>query len=182
MQTDLKSFEAMQNNAPQMTPGEMASAVNLLVHPAAGMAAASALGLGLASQAFGLWLGALNSASEVSQKLFRSFEDVAAHDDGKAAGRAMPRLATAAAGPQAAYRPQALDKPSAPDDLKAIAGVGPKLETVLNGYGIWTWRQIAEWTDAEIAWMDDALGFRGRIRRDDWVGQAAALQDGQRVK
>jgi len=183
VQTDLKSFEAMQNNAPQMIPSEMASAVNLLVHPAAGMAAASALGLGLASQAFGIWLGAFNGASEVSQKLFQSFEGASGYDNGKAvAGKAAPRPAKAASEPAKTHQPQALDKPSTPDDLKAITGVGPKLEMVLNGYGIWTYRQIAEWTDAEIAWMDDTLGFRGRIRRDDWVGQAAALQDGQRVK
>lgn len=183
MQTDLKSFEAMQHNASQMIPSEMASAVNLLVHPAAGMAAASALGLGLASQAFGLWLGAFNGASEVSQKLFQSFEDASWHDNSKAAaGKAAPRFAKVAVEPQATHQPQALDKPSVADDLKAITGVGPKLEKVLNGYGIWTYHQIADWTEAEIAWMDDTFGFRGRIRRDDWVGQAAALQDGRRVK
>lgn len=169
-------------------PAELANSVNLLVHPAAGMAAASALGFGLASQALGVWLGALNGASEVSQKLFQTFGDGSVQDDHGAADAAKPaaRTASAAAANVAvqpeAHRPQALDKPSAPDDLKAISGIGPKLEAVLNGYGIWTWRQIAEWTDAEIAWVDDTLGFRGRIRRDDWVGQAAALQDGQRVK
>ncbi|EZQ16622.1 hypothetical protein [Aquamicrobium defluvii] len=169
-------------------PAELANSVNLLAHPAAGMAAASALGFGLASQALGVWLGALNGASEASQKLFQTFGDAAAQDEHKAADEAKPaahteRAAAADVAVQAeAHRPKALDKPSAPDDLKAISGIGPKLEAVLNGYGIWTWRQIAEWTDAEIAWMDETLGFRGRIRRDDWVGQAAVLQDGQRAK
>ncbi|MET3660717.1 NADH-quinone oxidoreductase subunit E [Aquamicrobium ahrensii] len=193
LQTDLKSFEAMQNNAPEMIPSEMASAVNLLVHPAAGMAAASALGFGLASQAFGIWLGALTGASEASQKLFQAFEGVSVENAGKAAGEggvtraastSALRLVKEAAAEVStqSHQPQAMNKPAAPDDLKAISGIGPKLEAVLNGYGVWTWRQIAAWTDAEIAWVDDTLGFRGRIRRDDWVGQAAALPSGRRVK
>ena len=45
-----------------MLPQEMASAVNLFAHPAAGAAAMSALGFGLASHAFGLWAGALSGA------------------------------------------------------------------------------------------------------------------------
>jgi len=72
-------------------------------------------------------------------------------------------------------RPAALDRPEQPDDLKAISGIGPKLEQVLNGMGIWTYAQIAGWDGAETAWLGDALGFRGRIERDGWVAQAAKL-------
>lgn len=71
--------------------------------------------------------------------------------------------------------PAAIDRPDAPDDLKAIGGVGPKLEKVLNGYGIWTYNQIAGLGEAEILWLDEKLGFPGRVERDDWRGQAAAL-------
>ena len=60
-------------------------------------------------------------------------------------------------------------------DLKQIAGIGPKLEKVLNGQGISSISQIAAWTDADVAKFDDALGLDGRIRRDDWVGQARKL-------
>ena len=60
-------------------------------------------------------------------------------------------------------------------DLKQIAGIGPKLEKVLNGQGITSIGQIATWTDADVAKFDDALGLDGRIRRDDWVGQARKL-------
>ncbi|MBX3580013.1 MAG: NADH-ubiquinone dehydrogenase [Rhizobiaceae bacterium] len=72
-------------------------------------------------------------------------------------------------------RPEAMAKPARPDDLKAIGGIGPKLETVLNNLGIWTYAQIAAWKPAEVAWVDDYLSFRGRIDRDGWVAQAAAL-------
>ncbi len=65
------------------------------------------------------------------------------------------------------------------DDLKQIRGVGPKLEKMLNEMGIWHFDQIASWGPGEVAWMDANLkGFRGRVSRDDWVGQARALAGG----
>lgn len=75
--------------------------------------------------------------------------------------------------PEDYKRPAELVKPEKPDDLKQISGIGPKLEEVLNGLGIWTFAQIAGWTDEEVAWLDDYLQFRGRIERDTWRGQAA---------
>lgn len=72
-------------------------------------------------------------------------------------------------------KPAPLARPQAPDDLKAISGIGPKLEKVLNDLGVWTYAQIAEWSAEEIGWVDDYLGFRGRIGRDGWIGQAAGL-------
>ncbi|MEM8698080.1 MAG: fused NADH-quinone oxidoreductase subunit E/endonuclease, partial [Pseudomonadota bacterium] len=63
-----------------------------------------------------------------------------------------------------------------PDDLKQIKGVGPKMEIMLNGMGIFHFDQIAAWTDAELAWVDDNLeGFKGRASRDEWIAQAKAL-------
>lgn len=61
------------------------------------------------------------------------------------------------------------------DDLKKISGVGPKLEGLLNQNGVFHFDQIAAWNDAEIAYMDDQLSFRGRIARDNWIEQAATL-------
>ena len=61
------------------------------------------------------------------------------------------------------------------DDLKRITGVGPKLEALLNEMGFWHFDQIAAWTEAEIAWVDARLKFKGRIERDNWIAQAAAL-------
>ena len=61
------------------------------------------------------------------------------------------------------------------DDLKRISGVGPKLEEKLNSIGVYHFWQIAEWGPAEIAFMDDRLSFKGRIDRDDWIGQAKAF-------
>ncbi len=78
-------------------------------------------------------------------------------------------------------QPEALSAPreSGPDDLKEIKGVGPKLETLLHELGIYHFDQIAGWSAAEVAWMDATLkGFRGRVSRDDWIGQAKILAAG----
>ncbi len=64
------------------------------------------------------------------------------------------------------------------DDLKLISGVGPKLEQTLNTLGFWHFDQIAKWTKAEIAWVDDNLKFKGRIERDEWIKQAKKLAKG----
>lgn len=60
------------------------------------------------------------------------------------------------------------------DDLKQISGIGPKLEQVLNERHIKRFVDIAAWSDADIERIDAEFGFDGRIRRDDWVGQAKA--------
>ncbi|MBX7533259.1 hypothetical protein K3165_10025 [Qipengyuania sp. 1XM1-15A] len=65
------------------------------------------------------------------------------------------------------------------DELTRIKGVGPKLAATLESLGVTSFAQIAEWDDAEIDRIDAQLGrFEGRIRRDDWVGQARLLADG----
>ena len=88
--------------------------------------------------------------------------------------------APAGAGTQE-VEPERLDGPreGGPDDFQRIRGVGPKLEETLHGMGIYHYDQIAEWGPGEVAWADEHLeGFRGRVTRDDWVGQARALRSG----
>ncbi|MCO5132882.1 MAG: NADH-quinone oxidoreductase subunit NuoE [Phyllobacteriaceae bacterium] len=83
--------------------------------------------------------------------------------------------------PVAKPGPVRLAKPEGKaDDLKMIAGVGPKLEKTLNKLGFWHFAQIAKWTKKDIAIVDDELSFKGRIERDDWVKQAKALAKGGR--
>jgi NADH-quinone oxidoreductase subunit E len=248
---DAKKLEEMSKELSALMPKEFTGAVNLMVHPVAGVAAVSALGLGAASQAFGIWMGAVAGAAEMSQRMFTPFFDEAKPDDFRdkkntAVNRARAAADTLIADAQTVARetakvvaktvepavkakpapvgeakrsavekkaaivkkavnnapetiekadekltaptaveadlmpedfrqPKAIAKPKKPDDLKLISGVGPKLETVLNGLGVWTYGQIAELKREEIAWLDDYLGFKGRIGRDDWIGQAAEL-------
>lgn len=70
---------------------------------------------------------------------------------------------------------QALDPGTEEDDLKKISGIGPKLENELKASGILTFAQIAGWSARTIDEMDAKLNARGRIRRDEWVRQAKAL-------
>jgi NADH-quinone oxidoreductase subunit E len=192
--------------APIGPSPEFAGVFNLMAHPTAAFAAASAIGMGLASQAMGLWLGAVTGAMQATlgasarQAEWPDAEPRPAVDAGAGIAEARARIREAldrnVGGPNvvvamrktarmrapkvaevapAMARPAVAERPARPDDLKAIGGVGPKLEQVLNGLGVWTYAQIAAWTQAEIAWVDGELGFAGRIGRDDWVGQAARL-------
>ncbi len=69
-----------------------------------------------------------------------------------------------------------LDAPQgSADDLKKISGVGPVLEKKLNELGIFHYAQIIEFTDEQIAQVDEALNFKGRIERDNWQQQAREL-------
>ena len=60
-----------------------------------------------------------------------------------------------------------------PDDLKKISGVGPALEKKLHAFGVTKFEQVAAFSKADIEKLDDALSFKGRIERDDWLSQAA---------
>lgn len=66
--------------------------------------------------------------------------------------------------------------PAKVDDLTLIRGVGPKLAKELNALGVYTFEQIARFTEANLEWADANLStIKGRPMRDDWVGQATAL-------
>ena len=62
------------------------------------------------------------------------------------------------------------------DDLKKINGIGPKMEEILNGIGIYTYLQVSKMTKKEYDLLDSITGsFPGRAERDDWAGQAKNL-------
>lgn len=134
-------------------------------------AAMAALGAGMAGHAFGVWLSAVSTSMEVAQRFSLAAGNVSS--DVRPPDVAAETEPAAVAGIPAAPKP--VDRPDTPDDLKAIGGIGPKLEKVLNGLGVWTYAQIAGLSESEVLWLDEHLGFRGRIVRDDWLKQAAAL-------
>lgn len=62
------------------------------------------------------------------------------------------------------------------DDLQVIVGVGPFLEKKLHAIGIYTFRQIANFTKDDVEQVNEIIEFfPGRIEREDWVGQSAKL-------
>ena len=69
----------------------------------------------------------------------------------------------------------AAPRPGGADNLKQIKGIGPKIEASLHGLGIYHLDQIAGWNKANADWVDAKLTFKGRIRRERWVEQAAEL-------
>ncbi|MFK0163944.1 5' DNA nuclease [Rhizobium sp. NPDC090279] len=206
----------------------------LMAHPAAALAAVTAIGFGFTSQLAGAFLGAFQGAVEATTKLAEALEDEkpqasapakpAARNGGAEDAKPVEAapVARAAAPKPVAPKPAAArqkpvvvkkaePKPAAAtskaattakktakievvapgaerraparsrkvaekaDDLKRISGIGPKLEQVLNGRGIKRFADIAAWNDADVERVDAEFGFDGRIRRDDWVGQAKAL-------
>jgi large subunit ribosomal protein L21 len=94
-----------------------------------------------------------------------------------AAAKAAPKKAA----PKKAASKKAEAAPAAAagaDDLKALSGVGPALEKKLLAAGVTSFAQIAAWTDADVAAMDEQLSFKGRIEREGWIAQAAELAKG----
>ncbi len=64
------------------------------------------------------------------------------------------------------------------DDLKDIVGVGPFLERKLHSLGIYTFRQVANFTKEDITKVNELIEFfPGRIDRDNWVDQAKEFHD-----
>ena len=107
-----------------------------------------------------------DEAAEASHEEKREAAEAHAPEAGAPSDEDRPELLTEARG-------------GAPDDLKRIKGIGPKLEKLCNQLGVWHFDQIASWTDREVAWVDHHLeGFNGRIERDEWVAQAKALAAG----
>jgi NADH-quinone oxidoreductase subunit E len=94
---------------------------------------------------------------------------------------AAPKIAAPAAVEQVSADARAAPPPSLArpegerDDLKRISGIGPGIEKTLHELGIFHFRQIAAFTPENVVWVNQHLRFKGRIEREDWIGQARRL-------
>ncbi|CAL2101471.1 conserved protein of unknown function [Tenacibaculum sp. 190130A14a] len=62
------------------------------------------------------------------------------------------------------------------DDLSKIKGVGSFIEKKLNSIGIFTYKQISNFTEKDIETVTNLIQFfPGRIKRDNWKAQAEQL-------
>ncbi len=61
------------------------------------------------------------------------------------------------------------------EDLTQIKGISADLFGRLKQLNCIKFDQIANFSDEDIANVDDALNLQGRIEKDDWVGQARNL-------
>jgi large subunit ribosomal protein L21 len=80
---------------------------------------------------------------------------------------------------KAAPKVEAAETAAASDDLKLIGGVGPVLEKKLHDLGYTSLAQIAALTPEQATEIDEKLNFKGRIEREDWIGQAKDLIAGK---
>jgi small subunit ribosomal protein S2 len=62
------------------------------------------------------------------------------------------------------------------DDLKRITGISQKFETKLNDLGVYHFWQMLALTTDDVSAIDNAMKLRGKITKDDWIGQAKKLQ------
>lgn len=85
------------------------------------------------------------------------------------------------AGANSAPKPKIAAAVGKPDDLTQIKGIGPQLNALCLSLGVSRFDQIAKWKKADIAEVDQYLKMKGRIDRDDWVGQAKILAAGGTV-
>lgn len=67
--------------------------------------------------------------------------------------------------------------PSKPDDLTKMKGIAKVLEQRLHEFGIYTYEQIAAWTEDQIKELSSRLAFKDRIHREKWVEQAKRLRE-----
>jgi predicted flap endonuclease-1-like 5' DNA nuclease len=64
----------------------------------------------------------------------------------------------------------------AADDLKRIKGIGPAFERKLHSLGVGSYAVIANWTEADIERIAEALAILPqRITRDGWIENARKL-------
>lgn len=68
------------------------------------------------------------------------------------------------------------------DDLTAMKGIAKVLEQRLHEFGIYTYEQIASWTEDQIKEFSSRLAFKDRIHREKWVEQARKLLDDKMKK
>ncbi|WP_298256363.1 50S ribosomal protein L21 [uncultured Litoreibacter sp.] len=116
----------------------------------------------------GVSVAAVEAAAPAPKKKAKA----AAKPAAKAEKAAAPKKEAA---PKKAAPKKAAAKTDGADDLKQLSGVGPALEKKLHEAGVTTFAQVAAWTDADVAAMDEKLSFKGRIEREGWIDQAKKL-------
>jgi len=90
-------------------------------------------------------------------------------------GADIAKTAKKAAGKTSKAVKAAVAVPDASDDLSQITGVGPAMVKKLNAAGIYSFAELAALKKAEAEKLDEQIGARGRVTRDEWVKQAKVL-------
>jgi NADH-quinone oxidoreductase subunit E len=196
--------QARKGNDQQTAPEQGATAsfaqaaTRLVSEQAMAMTMMTAVGMSIATQFAGAMMGAFADALEkpadksVATKPERdatmpSAETARTPVEENAAQRAatatvVPLKPAARPAAEKARAPKVVPlkaarkaQPKVADDLKAISGIGPRLEKALSARGITSLADVAALDADALARIDAELGLEGRAIRDDWVGQARTL-------
>ncbi len=125
----------------------------------------------------------LQSSIDTQQKLWSSwfggFQIASTQVGAKTTAAPKSKPVKPAAKAAAEPAPETAAKPAAKptdDDLKQISGIGPGLEQKLKEHGYTSLAQLAALTEAQIEELEKTvIRFPGRIKRDNWQGQAKKL-------
>ncbi|MEM9319799.1 MAG: hypothetical protein AAGA70_12460 [Pseudomonadota bacterium] len=112
----------------------------------------------------------LKAAAKVTDKVAAVPKPAAKPAEAKPVAAAKPKPK-----PKHKPNPQLLDAPrdGKADDLTRLSGVGEKLATTLNEFGIYHFDQIASLNEKGINWINDQQpGFKALAKRFDLVTQA----------
>ena len=61
------------------------------------------------------------------------------------------------------------------DDLTRVNSIDGWTQGRLRALGVWHYRQIADWSPANAAWVDNRLQLNGRVGQEKWIDQAKGL-------
>jgi NADH-quinone oxidoreductase subunit E len=61
------------------------------------------------------------------------------------------------------------------DNLTDIKGIGPKVEEKLNAAGIYHFEQIANWTEANMLWLEAHTLFASRAKKELWIEESKSF-------
>src|SRR5262245_41908285 len=87
-----------------------------------------------------------------------------------------PAAARPALAPSARPAPAPVD--TTPHDLERIRLIDARVAAALSKLGVNRYEQIAAWMQADVQRVDQALGDKGRVNRENWIEQAQVLAKG----
>lgn len=147
-----------------------ASSARLMSEQAMAMTMMTAVGMSIATQFAGAFMGAFADALE------KTGNRKASQPSESKVDVAAPVQATAPVKDKVVpLKVVKKVQPEQADDFKKISGIGPRLAKALNARGIATFADLAALDGDALAKIDAELGLEGRAVRDDWSGQAKTL-------
>ena len=78
---------------------------------------------------------------------------------------------------EAGQKPELLSQPrnEGKDNLTDIKGIGPKVEEKLNAAGIYHFEQIANWSEANMIWLEAHTLFASRVKKELWIEESKSF-------